>query len=99
MRVVRERQDRWAAAKKVREDHDAEWQKRLEKAMHYAKGSPLKLSREERLELARMVPGADKELESWKELTRSQLDSLINMLEGWVWITYLLNQREDQPDE
>ena len=93
MKVVRS--DRWAAAKEVREEHDHEWQKRLEKAMHYAKSSPINLTREERLELARMVPYADKELESWKELTRSQLDSLINMLEGYIFITYLLDQRED----
>lgn len=94
-RVVR-RQDNWAKAREVQ--HDGEWQKRLEKAMHYAKGSPLFLDRQERIELARMVPGAESELESWKELTQGQLDSLINMLEGWIFISYLLDQREPEED-
>ena len=85
---------KWSKAREVRSGHDHEWQKRLEKAMHYAKGSPLHLNREERLELARMVPGVSTELASWKDLSTTQLDGLINMLEGWVWITHLLNERE-----
>jgi hypothetical protein len=91
--------DRWKKADEQRHDH--EWQKRLEKAMHYAKGSPLHLDREERLELACMVPGASNELESWKELTQPQLDSLINMLEGFIYISYMLSQRMDDgtPDD
>lgn len=94
-RVIRSQpRDKWQAAKEVRQEHDPEWQKRLEKAMYYAKGSPLHMDREERLELARMVPGVSTELDTWKDLTRSQLDDLINMLEGWIFISFMLEQRD-----
>lgn len=90
----------WEAAKEARLDHDEEWAKRLKKAMHYAKGPPLELDDFERAELALMVPGVDKDSEgSWKDLTKDQLDSLISMLEGWVFITYLLGQREEPEDD
>lgn len=98
--VVR-RQDNWTKAREMRGvKRDGEWQKRLQKAMNYAKSTPLCLTREERIELACMVPGTEMELESWKDLTTEQLDSLISMLEGWIYVTYLLHQRgEGWPTE
>lgn len=91
------RRTKWEAAKEERlHGDDPEWEKRLKKAMHYAKGSPLFLDRGERLELAKMLPNVDPEFSgSWKELNTKQLDSLLNMLEGWIFITYLLDNRED----
>ena len=81
--------DRWA------KPEDPEWDKRFKKAMWYAGQPSLKLTRQERLDLARMIPSVDRDGSgSWKELSVSQLDDLLNMLEGWVYITHLLQDRE-----
>jgi len=52
------------------------------------------LTTEERHELALMLPRVDKDDGgSWKELDNDQLHDLITMMEGYVWITYLMTQR------
>ena len=74
----------------------AEWDKRFKKAMAYAKSPGVKLTKESRYDLARMVPGVDSDGSgSWKDLSTSQLDDLINMLEGFVFITYLRMEQDN----
>jgi hypothetical protein len=96
-RITRSAPSKWDKAEEVLSTLDAhEWDKRLRKAMQYAKGDPLRLTSEERYSLAKMVPGTDSDgTGSWRALTQSQLDSLINMLEGWIFITYLLQERPE----
>ena len=54
----------------------------------------LGLSNDERHELALMLPRVDKDDGgSWKELDEDQLHDLITMMEGYIWITYMLMQR------
>lgn len=54
----------------------------------------LGLSNEERHELALMLPRVDKDDGgSWKELDEDQLHDLITMMEGYIWITYMMMQR------
>jgi len=49
---------------------------------------------EERHELALMLPRVDKDDGgSWKELDEDQLHDLITMMEGYIWITYMMMQR------
>jgi len=49
---------------------------------------------EERHELALMLPRVDKDDGgSWKELDENQLHDLITMMEGYIWITYMMMQR------
>jgi len=69
--------------------------KRLKKAMQLSKHDVV-LSQEERYSLAQMIPGIDKDDGgSWAELTAHQLDALIWMLEGYIWITYMKSIRYD----
>ena len=66
--------------------------KRYRKAM--ALKDQLGLTNEERYELAQMLPTVDKDYGgSWKELDGDQLHDLITMMEGYIWITYMLMQR------
>lgn len=63
----------------------------------------LGLSNDERHELALMLPRVDKDDGgSWKELDDDQLHDLITMMEGYIWITYMMMQRyefaEDQEE-
>ena len=54
----------------------------------------LGLSNEERHELALMLPRVDKDDGgSWKELDEDQLHDLITMMEGYIWISYMMMQR------
>ena len=54
----------------------------------------LKLTNEERYELALMLPRVDKDgTGSWKELDSDQLHDLLCMLEGYIYITYMMGQR------
>jgi len=54
----------------------------------------LGLTTEERHELALMLPRVDKDDGgSWKELDGDQLHDLITMMEGYIWISYLMMQR------
>lgn len=65
---------------------------RYRKAM--ALKEQLGLTAEERYELARMLPRVDKDDGgSWKELDQDQLHDLITMMEGYIWITYMMMQR------
>jgi len=78
-------QDKWARPV------DPEWNKRFKKAMILAK--ELQLSDEDRYDLARVVPTVDQNGDgSWKDLTQTQLDYLLNMLEGYIFITYMKSQ-------
>jgi hypothetical protein len=55
----------------------------------------LGLTTEERHELALMLPRVDKDDGgSWKELDNDQLHDLITMMEGYIWISYMMMQRE-----
>lgn len=54
----------------------------------------LGLTNDERYELALMLPKVDKDDGgSWKELDEDQLHDLITMMEGYIWISYMLMQR------
>ena len=54
----------------------------------------LGLDDDERYELARMLPSVDKDDGgSWKELDNDQLHDLITMMEGYIWISYMMMQR------
>ena len=65
---------------------------RYRKAM--ALKDQLGLTNEERYELALMLPRVDKDDGgSWKELDEDQLHDLITMMEGYIWISYMLMQR------
>lgn len=67
-------------------------ERRFKKAM--ALKEQLRLSSYERHELAQMLPGVDKDYGgSWKELDQDQLHDLITMMEGYIWITYMMMQR------
>lgn len=68
------------------------------RSLRYRKAMVLKeelgLSDEERYELALMLPRVDKDDGgSWKELDSDQLHDLITMMEGYIWITYMMMQR------
>jgi hypothetical protein len=76
---------------------DPEWDKRFKKAMLYVKSPGVDLNRQSRYDLAKMIPGVDSDGEgSWKDLTTSQLDDLLNMLEGFIFIKHLKNEQEGQ---
>lgn len=65
---------------------------RYRKAM--ALKEQLGLTKEERYELARMLPRVDKDDGgSWKDLDTDQLHDLITMMEGYIWISYMMMQR------
>ena len=67
---------------------------RYRKAM--ALKESLRLSQEERYSLAQMLPSVDKDYGgSWRELNEEQLHDLITMMEGYVWISYMMMQRDD----
>lgn len=54
----------------------------------------LGLSNDERHELALMLPRVDKDGNgSWKDLDDDQLHDLITMMEGYIWISYMMMQR------
>jgi len=56
----------------------------------------LGLTTEERHELALMLPRVDKDDGgSWKDLDNDQLHDLITMMEGYIWITYMMMQRSE----
>lgn len=66
--------------------------RRYRKAM--ALKESLGLTQEERYSLAQMLPTVDKDYGgSWKELDNDQLHDLITMMEGYIWITYMMMQR------
>ena len=63
------------------------------RAMAFAK--EIGLSDDMRYELARMIPGVDKDDGgSWKKLDGKQLHDLNCMLDGYVWITHLKSLTE-----
>jgi hypothetical protein len=65
---------------------------RYRKAM--ALKEQLGLSDDERYELARMLPTVDKDDGgSWKDLDGDQLHDLITMMEGYIWISYMIMMR------
>jgi len=67
-------------------------ERRYRKAM--ALKEQLHLTTEERHELALMLPRVDKDDGgSWKELDSDQLHDLITMMEGYIWISYMMMQR------
>lgn len=66
-------------------------QKLLRKA--FALADSIGLSRDERYELVGIAFAPDST--SWKELSTEQLSWLVYMLEGYLFINYLLVSRED----
>jgi len=69
-------------------------ERRFKKAM--ALKEELGLTKEERHELAQLLPGVDKDDGgSWKDLNPKQLHDLITMMEGWVYITHIFQNRLD----
>ncbi len=65
---------------------------RAKKAHTMAK--ELGLTSEERYELARMLPGVDKDLGgSWKDLSEEQYHDLLTMLDGFIWLNFIFAQR------
>jgi hypothetical protein len=69
-------------------------QRRFLKAM--ALKEQIGLTTPERYELALIIPGMPDDYDgSWQELNPKQLHDLITMMEGYVYITYLLSQRLD----
>jgi len=72
--------------------YDATLQRRFKKAM--ALKDDLNLSREERYQLARWLPGVPEEFSgSWKELSSQELHDLIVMMEGFLYLTYIMSTR------
>jgi hypothetical protein len=68
--------------------------KRYRKAMVLKE--ELGLTTAERHELALMLPKVDKDDGgSWKDLDEDQLHDLITMMEGYIWITYMMMQRSE----
>ena len=83
-----------------REELDAIEEARVRR---YPKAMVLKdelgLSNEERYALAQLLPGVDKDDGgSWKELNPKQLHDLITMMEGFIYLTFLMEQRLDDQD-
>lgn len=83
---------------KVRSGWDAppietvSWKKKYNYAM--ALKDEVGLLPEERHELALMIPSVDKDgTGSWKQLDDDQLHTLLNYLEGYLYITTLKEQR------
>ena len=69
-------------------------ERRYRKAM--ALKEDLGLTKEERYSLAQMIPGVDKDYGgAWKELDTDQLHDLITMMEGFIWITHMMMERDD----
>lgn len=67
-------------------------QRRFLKAM--AMKDEIGLTEEERHSLAQMIPGVDKDDGgSWKELNPKQLGTLLNYMDGYLYISELLSQR------
>ena len=81
------------------EDHVEEIrQRRFLKAMSLK--DMLGLTDEERHELAQMIPGVDKDDGgSWKDLNPKQLGILLNFMEGFLFVTEILSQRVDSPEQ
>lgn len=72
---------------------EATRRRRFAKAMALAK-SDLGMTDEERYELAQMLPGVDKDYGgSWKDLNPKQLHDLITMMEGFIYIAAMVQQR------
>jgi hypothetical protein len=66
-------------------------QVRLRKAFSLA--TDLGFTKEQRYELAQMLPGVDKDDGgSWKVLNPKQLHDLITMMEGYVYIRFMLDR-------
>lgn len=62
---------------------------RLRKAFSLA--TDLHLTKAQRYELAQMLVGVDKDDGgSWKDLNPKQLHDLITMMEGFIYLSYLL---------
>jgi len=73
-------------------------QRRFKKAM--ALKEELGLTKEERHELAQLLPGVDKDDGgSWKDLNPKQLHDLITMMEGFVYLTHIFQNRLDRAVE
>jgi hypothetical protein len=69
-------------------------QRRFLKAM--ALKESLGLTKEERHELAQLLPGVDKDSGgSWKELNPKQLHDLITMMEGFIFLSHIYQNRLD----
>ena len=93
-REIKRGPDKW---EKPPDPH--EWDKRFKKAMAYAKSPGIKLTKESRYDLAKMIPGVDSDGSgSWKDLSTDQLDDLINFLEGFVYVSYLKMEQDGFPD-
>ena len=59
----------------------------------------LKLTTEERHELAKLLPGVtDDHSGSWKDLSEDQLHELLTMMEGYLYIRWLYLLRTGYPN-
>jgi hypothetical protein len=66
--------------------------RRFTKAM--AMKDAIGLTKDERYSLAQMLPTVDKDFGgSWKDLNPQELHDLITMMEGWIWITHMIGER------
>lgn len=66
--------------------------KRMNKC--YALAEELGLTDDSRHELALMIPSIDKDSEgSWRSLNSQQLHELLTMLEGYVFVRFLLDNQ------
>lgn len=73
---------------------DSKYRKQFKLAMELK--DELGLTDEERHELALMIPGVDKDGNgSWKNLTNEQMHTLLNYLEGALYVAHLRMQRGD----
>jgi hypothetical protein len=71
---------------------EASRRRRFQKAMSLK--DSIGLTDDERYQLAQWIPGVDKDFGgSWKELNPKQLHDLITMMEGFVLITHMINER------
>jgi hypothetical protein len=76
--------------------HKKREQSEREKRAH-AWARSLGFTDEERHELARMLPTIEEHHDgSWKLLTEEQFHDMLTMFEGFVWITHMMQERDDQ---
>lgn len=94
-RIVREqKRSTWEAPPLTADYSDARCRSMFLRAMAFA--DDIGLDDDKRHALAQMIPGVDKDGDgSWKNLNGKQLHDLNCMLDGFIWITYLLDSDLD----
>ena len=70
---------------------------RFKRAMIVAR--EIGLTKDERHELAQLIPTTDRDFDgSWKRLTEDELEELISLMEGYIYIRYLALMRPPESE-